>query len=560
MRLLPVRPRPREGESLPGYAVRLARANGWTSSGAFLRALGLPNRAFEPARERECIETLHGYTAHRELLEVHRFLPFGSRAFTRDELRTFRNLYFAEPRVCPSCVADSGTHQASWQYLPLTHCLRHHQPLLNACPRCATAVKWDRVLIPGCQHCGFRWYEHRAASESVLPAYFDAFRRLRTHSLRCEFLRDLTAAAQRTIRPYDGILEPCEHPPSLGDAWTEVLGTAFSMLTDPKVIRNWQLSCREERSALAPLGQEALLRPVRALRRRLESDWPLVSLAESAPNDDDRAPPVQLPTYVVAAHPSRRRGVTSECLDDALRHQEELHGLAATLGCDPRSVGTLVELGQLEPTNAARVMRTARFDLQTLATRVRLGARESIEGARPLRSFEWLLPLFAASPAALLAAALGGELPVSLGRGDTLLDQLQAHPVRVRRVLERHLRKCAREPDAVLTVPETAALLRLPKPALAELARADLLVPLRWQRGADRFRLMDLVALLDGCYITRRWARLHGIREAAARAQIIEQGVTPMSGRYVYPKTPQVRRALRQLRLTGTDGVVLRPG
>lgn len=152
---LPIRFAPLVGESGLGYCLRLAHANG----GGLVnlrRALGM--------KDREAFRQWHAPALAR-LVEVGKsdlgwILPqavgrgagtrlscYGSRFRSRSALR----LRFAQ--VCPACVSTYRFSKAEWDLSFSAVCVEHRCNLIDRCPKCNAAIRWERPSIEW-GHCG----------------------------------------------------------------------------------------------------------------------------------------------------------------------------------------------------------------------------------------------------------------------------------------------------------------------------------------------------------------------------------------------------------------------
>lgn len=543
MTLLPVRPKPQITESLYGYIERLAAANGWLSGSLLMRSQGFTRPIHAHAQIQRVIDWLQERTGHVAEISEQNFLPDRCRSFGRDEQRVFRSLKIGTPRVCPACLADAPIHQSYWQYLPYTHCRVHATPLIGACPSCRRTFSWSASLLSqGCPSCGLPWQPLHEEG-GALPLYQADFEALASDTERGAYLRDLSVAIRRALRPYDGMIDVAEYPPASISSWSDVLSRGYSMLSEPAFIERWLGSLAHARPCVSALGAAARLRPVTSMVHRLERHWPVKQFTCAVP------PPVPdaslLPSFALSHLPSRNQGAAQSGLDESLRFHEDMHGLSAILGCSGPEVTQLLETGFLDTVNGARLSRDAVFDLRTLAAHLPYGSVR--DGMAPLRSHGWMLPLYAANWADVLAGVFDGRLGAGVGPGgDTLLESIVVSPFRLRCFLTRHLRKKAGDDSVTLTAQEVSALLCLPQRCLPMLARANLLTPLAWQRGSDRYRLGDAVRLMRTHWILPRWLKLTARASTPSQQFFRQLGLRPVLGLPLCQSTPDLRPAVRQ--------------
>lgn len=152
---LPIRLAPHEDESGLGYCLRLAHANGGAFS-SLRRALGMAERESFKQWHAPAMARLAGLDASvlRAILPASigrgggtRLSCYGSRFRSRSALRLRR------PQLCPVCVRTQRYAKAEWDLSLSTVCLQHHCDLIDRCPRCRAAIRWERSAIEW-GHCG----------------------------------------------------------------------------------------------------------------------------------------------------------------------------------------------------------------------------------------------------------------------------------------------------------------------------------------------------------------------------------------------------------------------
>lgn len=152
---LPIRFAPLEGESGLGYCLRLANANGGGLAN-LRRALGMKELEAFRQWHAPALARLAGVEASRlgKLLPQAvgrgagtRFSCYGNRFRSRSALR----LRFAQ--VCPVCVSTYRYAKAEWDLSFSAVCVEHRCVLMDRCPKCNAAVRWERPAIEW-GHCG----------------------------------------------------------------------------------------------------------------------------------------------------------------------------------------------------------------------------------------------------------------------------------------------------------------------------------------------------------------------------------------------------------------------
>jgi len=157
------------GESLPGYLLRLAEANGYGGIREFLRIADVsPHKSLRA-------QLLQLRTDAHTLARIGRIAvgdarhldPFLAEALPADPgLGPPEALFFEERRVdvdalyparspvCPACLADGGIAREEWDLAPVTVCAVHGTVLIDACPTCGAALEWSRPQLLYCGQCG----------------------------------------------------------------------------------------------------------------------------------------------------------------------------------------------------------------------------------------------------------------------------------------------------------------------------------------------------------------------------------------------------------------------
>lgn len=156
------------GESLPGFLLRLAEANGYPGVRALLRAAGITCAG--PLRPL----LLRLYTDSEQLarlscmaagdpgpLASHFAEPLPppshgpAEALFRQERRVDLDaLLPTRSPVCSQCLAEREYVREEWDLAPVTVCTDHAVLLIDECPRCERALTWDRPLLAQCGDCG----------------------------------------------------------------------------------------------------------------------------------------------------------------------------------------------------------------------------------------------------------------------------------------------------------------------------------------------------------------------------------------------------------------------
>jgi hypothetical protein len=134
-----MRPRPFDGEATPGYLMRVAAANGFSSVPQLLTSLKHRQQsAFDELTDRLCLtgaerNALYGALPARWGLDV---LPSGL------AVSDFNHEY---RRWCPLCLKDSGIILGRWTLKLACVCTMHGVWLREACTACGRTGTWSEV-------------------------------------------------------------------------------------------------------------------------------------------------------------------------------------------------------------------------------------------------------------------------------------------------------------------------------------------------------------------------------------------------------------------------------
>lgn len=149
---LPLGATPRDGESLPGYLMRLAARAGFVDAARLARLAGAlqPGCAFAATDP----PGLHALFECGPLAAI-RYGPterFGYRRFLGGALHR-EIIDISRRRACPSCLAQAAHHRAAWDFVLVTACPDHGVRLLDRCPACGRRFDWTHREVRSCS-CG----------------------------------------------------------------------------------------------------------------------------------------------------------------------------------------------------------------------------------------------------------------------------------------------------------------------------------------------------------------------------------------------------------------------
>lgn len=152
-----VRPSPYSGESLNGYFLRVAEANGYRSGHWMLNQFMNVHRSnlLLPVN----LTSLSQLMGHSEesLLRL-AYLPDEDRQgkYVRyfGHSLHFRCMKSLTPALCPLCLAETAATHGFWELNHVAVCPLHGIRLIDQCRDCGKLVKWDRQRVSFC-NCGF---------------------------------------------------------------------------------------------------------------------------------------------------------------------------------------------------------------------------------------------------------------------------------------------------------------------------------------------------------------------------------------------------------------------
>lgn len=147
-------PPPHSTESLFGYVLRLAEANGYASQNEVLEIAGIAARErgrkvrFDAEKLTSSLGRPAGSLRHLAYAkpgeEIRHALLLGQPV-------AVKHLRLSRPMLCPQCVADRGFIEAFWDSALIVACPRHRCELLGACPECGRGLG---AIRPGLLTCG----------------------------------------------------------------------------------------------------------------------------------------------------------------------------------------------------------------------------------------------------------------------------------------------------------------------------------------------------------------------------------------------------------------------
>lgn len=153
--MLIVTPSPAEIESLDGYLLRLAEANGYPGPsyvGAMMTGRWESWRC--RAMDATPLIEIAGLTPTQvsQLTAVPESGKPGYKRFRGVDLPP-NEVSIGHPKICPACLAEHGRCDAFWDLTQAAACPIHHVRLIGTCPRCLKNLSWNRKRVLECK-CG----------------------------------------------------------------------------------------------------------------------------------------------------------------------------------------------------------------------------------------------------------------------------------------------------------------------------------------------------------------------------------------------------------------------
>ncbi len=160
VRLL-ARPEPCAGESLAGYMLRVAEANGYPSGRWIARHfLDVGSQTMFLPWELCELSQLLG-RPESDLYKL-AYLPDEERRgrYVRyfGQSMHFRCMKTLKPALCPICLEENPVIHGFWELSHVAVCPLHNIRLTDQCPQCRKQLSWDRSQVCAC-NCGFDFRE-----------------------------------------------------------------------------------------------------------------------------------------------------------------------------------------------------------------------------------------------------------------------------------------------------------------------------------------------------------------------------------------------------------------
>ena len=163
-----LKPRPYAGESLAGYQLRLAEANGYPS-GIWLSKhfLETPRITINTPDHANTVASILGL----QLEELSRLAYTYDDEPPRNYVRYFgqklhlRHIKIKSPAICAHCLKERAATNGFWDLKYAVACPFHGIKLIDTCQQCGHRVSWNRSQVCVCPRCKF---DYRDSSVEVV--------------------------------------------------------------------------------------------------------------------------------------------------------------------------------------------------------------------------------------------------------------------------------------------------------------------------------------------------------------------------------------------------------
>jgi hypothetical protein len=175
---LVVRGSPRTGESLRGFVLRIAEANGYRGIAPLLQLACLPPTFVSRTSALQNLAELFDGLVDVDDLHArsHCSTIEGGVRYQNATISAI-DINLAHPKVCPICLQESGFARLVWDLRVVIACWRHGCYLLDHCSICRRRLTWGRKALTACT-CGADLMIQRTGEAS--PSILEFSQRLET--------------------------------------------------------------------------------------------------------------------------------------------------------------------------------------------------------------------------------------------------------------------------------------------------------------------------------------------------------------------------------------------
>jgi len=365
MNLLGVRPYPLQNESFAGYCLRLAKLNGLSGLNMLFSVIAAPTSTNKSRIRcsyddmRLIAEYLAPFLGRDTDTLSEAFGHHFTAPWIYDEHRMIQDIRLEYPRICPTCLAESGHMDWRWNLACISHCPKHETLLVDRCPECGNTFDWKVDIFTGCSKCNYTWKQH--APKSTEPSSLEkrVWECVSKNSQHCKsLLSDICAAIAVAARPLDNIHLKQGLAPKM-PGYSELVETAYQLLSDEEAQMYWANTCVQARSTVATLGDRAVLAPMHNLKRLLTPNG-LIKLTIKS----EGFLTLKIVEYNQFVKSRRKRFLNGDLTD---RLQVDVTRLSQILEAPQGCLQRIIADGLLKPCNNATVPRDLIYNLQDAA-------------------------------------------------------------------------------------------------------------------------------------------------------------------------------------------------
>ncbi|MET4163849.1 hypothetical protein ABIE61_003715 [Marinobacterium sp. MBR-111] len=377
---LPVRPYPEQGESLPGYLLRIAESNGWPSINSLVSAIGIPSRIVWARLsctdfEQTLLKLAVWLERSPDELRRH-FAQQVNHPLLFDSSRHIQDLRVETVRVCPQCMQEQAVLRFEWSLLLYHLCTKHGTELLQACPCCGEQFQAVSDLFHGCPHCKRSWLQLQGTQVTPCPlqtqinSWLNSEDSATIGEMRL-IARSLTTAIVVTARPFDSMYQSLQKMPEV-DNLSLLIRSAFGLLASAVLgSKTIDDSLLDSRADLKVLGSETCCYGVQLLRDQIKR-FPLherfIKALESYPELSSLQENELAATAFVG---KKRLSLLAGRPHSELRYQCTSHEVASALNVDKRLISPLIKRGILPAESLAGPGKFIWLDIRSAVSIIR---------------------------------------------------------------------------------------------------------------------------------------------------------------------------------------------
>ncbi len=534
--LLPFTPKAIDGEHISSYLMRVADSNGYCELHELLEdtsTLGCFHTESEETSLMNLAKLLGAKFSHNTWLPT-----------VIDQLKAETGsfpclpLKLPEPRVCASCMADNSVVQANWSIMQITHCAKHHEPLITHCT-CGKNFGWDESLVTyGCSECGSAWDELVPEMQQKLPAYMQHFYSLE-RSERAKFINDISLASLTALRPYDTMLDVSSLKSKSITDWAAFLSSGYELLTNPKLFNKWIKSCAHFRQQLIFLGNRAVFYPVIRLLSQLKLNWVAAGktpcLYTTQPSEE------LLPCKLVTLCPRRNKLVTNLMNNEAnqsLAFQVSSSVLSDMLQVDISLARRLIKLSLKN----AKQERIQIADIRNLSELARHSCDISISDN--LSSLETFFKFYNACAEDVLDGVFQGLLDYKFNISNgSILDNIYVNKVQLANFLNTLF---TTKSDKKISLISASRILAVPKSVVKLMAQQGFIYEHYSKLNRHDYSSNSIAKLLKENIIISIWSETNSLCETKVIKSLNKAGFKASWHHNIFKKTNKLMEFLEQ--------------